>query len=225
MPITTKLVPAFALATVTLAGTAGSASGGLVTGAADFDASFGGVRLKSLKLNGDNNREILVGEKPGTVGMFNDKDFNWTGSDAFALTYDATLDQLTADVQGTIVSYGNFLSSQSITAGEVDTLQIFMRAKPTSNATATVSLSNLVLDGVPLADQTVTDAGLSLHLITGDLADGWTLTGDLGIAGSLKGNENSKVEFTVGRAIPEPASAAALLALVPMALRRRRRSA
>ena len=149
------------------------------------------------------------------------------GVNRFSFTYDKANDRLITDVTSAYsyqLIYDNFSTKRSSPTLDLNYLSFGLRG----SATGTVTLQNILLDGISIDSVAAPDAtSRSFYLAGYDLNNGFTLTADLLLTGTLNRGEGSKLDIAFGNApiIPEPCSATLLGgALAIWLLRRGRRN-
>ena len=148
-------------------------------------------------------------------------------SNHVVFTYDKANDRLITDVTSQYsyeLIYNNFTANRPNPAADLNYLQFGLRG----SATGTVTLQNILLDGNSLSDIASLDGTYKNWYISGyDFNNGFTLSADMVLTGTLSKAESSKVDISFGNAqtvVPEPASFTVLsLACGSLLLRRSRR--
>lgn len=147
------------------------------------------------------------------------------GVNRFSFTYDKANDRLITDVTSAYsyqLIYDNFSTKRSSPTLDLNYLSFGLRG----SATGTVTLQNILLDGISIDSITAPDAtSRGFYLAGYNLNDGFTLSADLLLTGTLSRGESSKVDIAFGNApiIPEPCSATLIGAAAAFWLLRRGR--
>lgn len=167
----------------------------ITSGLATFPGDTYGARFRAFD-NGPVG-ELYVGTNDlGNGANRNEAAFNYAnrpGVNSITVTYDATTDMLTATHNGNTVSFpvvGDLFN--------VVQLNVANRRGPSS----TCQLNNVELDGNSLGDFQPADGTQEYYVISNyDFSGGFTFTADIVLGGSNgnnHGNENNRVEFTLG---------------------------
>lgn len=183
--------------------------------------SIGSVRYKDLA-GTNNNPDIYLGiDGLGTAGNRVQQTFygtggNWAASNHVEFIYDKANDRLVTNVTNSRTSpyqlvWSNFSATRPYPSEPLNYLQIGMKSGTTGG---TVALQNVLLDGVSLGSasslQSADATYKNWYLAGYDFSNGFTLSADLALTGTLLSNESSVVNITFGSAVPEPSSILAL---------------
>jgi hypothetical protein len=147
------------------------------------------------------------------------------GVNRFSFTYDKANDRLITDVRTAHsyqLIYSNFSTKRANPTLDLNYLWLGLRG----SATGTVTLQNILLDGISIDSVTAPDAtSRGFYLAGYNLNNGFTLSADLLLTGTLNRGEGSKVDIAFGNApiIPEPCSATLIGAAAAFWLLRRSR--
>jgi hypothetical protein len=183
---------------------------------------------------GNATHELKVGTNTGSPSDFDDAQFPWVNGEAadFSLVYDGAT--ATATLGGATVNFS---------VGAPSAFDALLIRTATPGAGTSVALSNLALDGNPLNGGSFTndydsDAADGDRLVkwlgvsnAGDLASGFSLTGDVALSwtGSAPGQSNLAFQVKTAdgpNAVPVPATLAlmglGLAGLGVIAARRKR---
>lgn len=229
--------------TMTLLSLSPDAQAGIIldTGSIAGSANQGGVRYRDLG-NTNANSDIYLGVGDlGVAANRVEKNFyggtttdnltplgSWLFSpdvNNISFTYDKANDRLITNVNTAYsyqLIYDSFSTKRSNSALDLNYLSFGLRG----SATGTVTLENILLDGNAIDSITANDATYrSFYLAGYDLNNGFTLTADLLLTGTLSKAESSKVDIGFGNApiVPEPGSATLIGAAAAFWLLRRGR--
>jgi hypothetical protein len=197
--------------------------------------SIGSVKYRDL-LGTNNNPDIYLGiDGLGTAANRVQQTFygtggNWAASNHVEFIYDKVNDMLVTNVTNSRVApyqlvWNNFSTTRPYPLDPLNYLQIGMKSGTTGG---TVALQNVLLDGVSLGSASSlssADATYKNWYLSGyDFSNGFTLSADLVLTGTLLSSESSKVDMTFG-CVPEPSTIIALVGGLGSLLAFRRRRA
>ncbi len=134
------------------------------------------------------------------------------GVNRLTFTYDKANDRLITNVVSAYsyqLIFDSFSTKRANPTLDLNYLSFGLRG----SATGTVTLQNILLDGNAIDSVAANDATYrSFYLAGYDLSNGFTLTADLLLTGTLSKAESSKVDISFGNAplVPEPYSATLL---------------
>jgi hypothetical protein len=223
-----KLVTVFAV--VLMIGGVAQATLTLQDGWRTDSSSQGSVRYKDLA-GTNNNPDIYLGiDGLGTAGNRVQQTFygtggNWAATNYIEFIYDKTNERLITNVTNSRTApyqlvWDNFSTTRPNPTYALNYLQIGMKSGTTSG---TVALQNIVLDGVSVGSTSAlssSDATYKNWYLSGyDFSNGFTLTANLMLTGTLLSNESGVVNIAFGQ-VPEPATMC-LLGLGRLLLRKR----
>jgi hypothetical protein len=147
------------------------------------------------------------------------------GVNRVTFTYDKANDRLITNVVSAYsyqLIYDSFSTKRANPSLDLNYLSFGLRG----SATGTVTLQNILLDGNAIDSVAAPDATYrSFYLAGYDLNNGFTLSADLLLTGTLSKAESSKVDITFGNAplVPEPYTATLIGAAAAFWLLRRGR--
>jgi hypothetical protein len=142
-----------------------------------------------------------------------------------SFTYDKANDRLVTNVTSAYsyqLIYDSFSTKRANPSLDLNYLSFGLRG----SATGTVTLQNILLDGNAIDSVTANDGTYRNFYLAGyNLNNGFTLTADLLLTGTLSKAESSKVDISFGNSplVPEPASATLISAAAAFWLLRRGR--
>jgi hypothetical protein len=207
--------------------TAANVDGPTATSA--LTASAGGVRYRALGTSAAQEEVYLGRSDLGNGANRTAQNVTWLSSNTFSFGYNQATDTLTSSINGgPVLSYANFIGglAPSIAAEPFNVLQIQIRDDAVG--AGAIALSNLNLNGVALTPDSLSgiEGALRYWQIAGDFRQSFTLTGTIDLTSGFSSSaEANRIEFTVGNAVPEPATWAMMIGgfgLIGTAMRRRR---
>lgn len=124
------------------------------------------------------------------------------GNNTVSFQYDKPNDRLLASINGNTIIYTG-VSGRLVGAANICRMN-YMNINVRNNAVATVSFNSVTLDGNAIGPFNITGGqNLSWNVQNVDFSDGFTLNGTITLtSAAYGGNENSKVEITVGEMTP-----------------------
>lgn len=147
------------------------------------------------RIGGASTFELDLGPDTGAPAVT--RNYGWVSSqvEPFSIVYDQGASLVTFTLGGQVLQYAPLIAFE----------EVFVRARATEPGT-TVSVSNLVLDGVPVGDGvSATGDGLDILRISGGvLVDGFTLTGDAVLAWVGAPPTQSRLAFQIKVGSPAP---------------------
>lgn len=208
------IVLSFALLTCSIA----TAAPIVTPGGFDVDEELAGVRYRSFGNSG--GEEIYLGVPDLGAPPRSATDITWvSGTNNVEWTFDPNTDSMTTTVTNSnggspfVLNYSNFaadLITKGKTLGLNQITEMQINVADRDNPGTSVAFNNVMLDGNPLGDFTAPGINSFWTVSNFDFASGFTLTGDIVLAGSFSGSqEKSRVGLTLG-AVPEPTSLALL---------------
>lgn len=185
----------------------------------------GGARFRAFDLAPppSNQREIFVGRHDlGVGGNRTEADAAYNAANSFSLDYDAGTDVLTASLNGTSRTFGNFAGGLSASFAGKALNRLTFEVRDGSDGQQT--LSNLLVNGVSFDGISSTN-GITYYTTSGDFRNSFSVSGTLGLTGPFTaGAEGDRLQVLFGNAVPEPATWAMMIGgfgLVGAAARRR----
>jgi hypothetical protein len=124
------------------------------------------------------------------------------GNNTVSFQYDKTNDRLLGTINGNTIIYTG-VSGRLVGAANICRMN-YMNVNVRNSAVATVSFNNVTLNGNAIGPFNITGGqNLSWNIQNVDFSDGFTLNGTITLtSAAYGGNENSKVELTVGEMTP-----------------------
>lgn len=186
----------------------------VTSGSPAFSSQIG-VRYRAFNRPAD--QEVYIGTNLGSSGGRSSANISYATlppANPFSIGYDSAAGLLSTTIGGTTTSW-----AWSPTVASDLRIGLYSRSV-NSSTTATVTVADLLLNGIPLGGAPLAVSSSTGSVVSGlwslsgfDFTSDFTLTGSLNLSAASAFNtsaEGSKMEVYFGNAVPEPSTYAAI---------------